>query len=128
MRRILLGLFVAGCALIASTAAAQTSAITGQLIDERSGLPVRNALVMLVGTQHQTATDEQGWFRLRAIAPGTYRLRVEHIGFGPKVVDARVEAGVPLNLRVTVSETALTLTPLTVEAVSATERLSRSEG
>ncbi|MGH7468373.1 MAG: carboxypeptidase regulatory-like domain-containing protein [Longimicrobiales bacterium] len=108
--------------------AQQTGQILGQLVDERSGQPVAGAQILLAGTALQTTTDDDGIFRLRNIPPGTYRLQVNHIAFGPRSVDAAVEAGRSLNLKITLTETAITLAPLTVEAISAAERQTRSAG
>jgi hypothetical protein len=125
---ILLVVLLAGLLTPRQSAAQQTGEILGQLVDERTGQPVANAMVQLVGSSFQTTTDEQGWFRLRTIPPGTYRLQVRHIGFGQRTVDATVQAGKRLDLKVAVTETAITLAPLTVEALSMAERASRGEG
>ena len=102
-----------------TTLAAQ--GITGTVTDRESGAPIATAMVVLLDDAgdrlHWVLTDRDGTFRLRAPAPGTYRLRVDRIGLRSEVLDGvRVEEGETVSLRVEVGSRAIELPPVEVEA------------
>jgi hypothetical protein len=73
-------------AVLASTASAQTSAITGSVVD-RYGVVVARAPVearnTATGAVHRTFASEQAVYELRPLPPGTYDVSVTLIGFRP---------------------------------------------
>lgn len=56
--------------------------ISGQVVDQASRAPVGGAMVLFLGTKHQTATDSGGRFSQGELGPGTYVLQVRAIGYG----------------------------------------------
>lgn len=74
MRRPILLLFVALCALASSGSAAAESKLTGRVLDSKHGTPVEDALVLVAGSEgvaYTLSTDAKGTF-VGAVAPGTY--------------------------------------------------------
>ena len=68
----------------ATVVAAQSTikrSISGFIRDDASGEPIAYANVFLVGTSHGTTTNEDGYFVLSEIAPGSYKLNVTMIGY-----------------------------------------------
>lgn len=67
--------------------------IDGVVLDE-SGRPVATASVTVTGASlpatRGTETDGAGYFRILALPPGEYRVRVEHIGYRTVVYEAVV--------------------------------------
>lgn len=59
--------------------------VTGQITDASSREPIAGALVSLVGSDHavvrRTLTSEAGAFTMEPVGEGSYRLRVERIGY-----------------------------------------------
>jgi hypothetical protein len=100
-------------------APAQT--ITGTVHDRDSGAPVATAMVALLDDAGErllwVVTDREGQFRLRAPAPGTYRLRADRIGLRSETLDGvRVGEGEVVSIRFEVGSRAIELPPVEVEA------------
>ena len=63
--------------------------LSGRVVDEHDRTPLDFASVELVGTGRSVQATADGSFRLDALCPGTYVLRVGHVGCDP--VERRVE-------------------------------------
>lgn len=119
---VLLGLAIAG------PAAAQTGVIRGQVVDSTARMPVRNALVMLVGTSRSATTDSEGRFELGGLSVGTAQLRISHLAYGERTIEVEVGAEEPSNVRLTLTPTAITMERLDVDVMTAQELRQRSMG
>jgi len=76
-------LFLAALALgAATTAVAQTAAITGMVRDGETGTPLAGATVLLRGTPLSTSTGNDGRFAVQRLDAGSYRVYVAAIGYG----------------------------------------------
>jgi protocatechuate 3,4-dioxygenase beta subunit len=78
MTRFLIGLFIAGVAF------AQTASVTGKMTDP-NGAPVPGVRVAVQaaesGVQIETVTNQDGYYSLSSVPPGTYNLTVSKAGF-----------------------------------------------
>ncbi len=70
-------------------------------VRDRSGSPVANAQVLVVGLRHSALTDSAGAFRLSAVPIGTHRVRAVSTGFRPAEVEALVRAGTTVRVDLT---------------------------
>jgi outer membrane receptor for ferrienterochelin and colicins len=61
------------------TLAGAQASLRGQLLAEGQALPFAN--IYLKGTQKGTVSNEKGEFLLEAIAPGTYQVQIEAVGY-----------------------------------------------
>jgi hypothetical protein len=113
---------------LAWPALAQPGIVAGRVEDARSGEPVAQAGIVLVGTTHSALTARDGTFRLDRVPAGSYRLQVTHLGFGQQSIGIAVEAGQTVAVRITLTEMAIALQPITVEAISAEQRAIRAAG
>jgi hypothetical protein len=80
-------------------AAAQTGTgtITGTVADTAQGaLP--GAQIVLQPSNVSIASDEQGNFTLRGLAPGTYNVTISYVGFSPFTTSVTVVAGQVANV------------------------------
>src|ERR1700679_3440211 len=66
--------------LFAVSAFAQTSSISGKVVDE-TNQPLPGATVTVKGTQKTTGTDASGKFLLRDVSNGTITLEVSFVGY-----------------------------------------------
>ncbi len=71
--------------------AAVTGKISGKVVDGESGDPLPGANVLIDGTTRGAATDVDGNYLIINLAPGTYSLRVNMIGYNTvQIQDVRV--------------------------------------
>lgn len=63
-------------------AAGRPILVTGQVVEREGGSPIPAARVALDGAGLETRSDIQGLFEFLRVPPGTYLLRVEHLGYG----------------------------------------------
>src|SRR5688572_26809289 len=72
-----------------------TAIISGRVLQVTDGAPIGFASVVVedAGTGQQlsgTLTGENGRFQIQGLAPGTYRIRIEFVGFYPADADVLV--------------------------------------
>ena len=60
---------------------AQDAAIRGFVYEELTGEPAMLANVYLTGTTYGASTDENGYFLISRIEPGSYALIVTYLGY-----------------------------------------------
>jgi outer membrane receptor for ferrienterochelin and colicin len=82
--------------LFSGTASAQENTVLqGKVLDATSGEPLIGAQVVVAGTDMGSVTDVDGQYRLQ-LAPGTYDLDVQYLGYAAKTVTGIVvAAGAP---------------------------------
>ena len=64
--------------------AASAFALSGRVLDARTGEPVADARVRILTPRLETATDRMGAFRFAALAPGAYEVEASRIGYQPE--------------------------------------------
>jgi len=111
-------------------AKAQLSDIRGRVLDQETGKAVGDATVVLEGadTAFLVVTDGRGLFAFNQVGGGDYQVRVSHLAYGEHVEEVLVEPDAVLALRIVISQQAITLDPLVVEAMSERELGIRSRG
>jgi outer membrane receptor for ferrienterochelin and colicins len=112
--------------LFAAPLAAQAGSLTGEVRNQDTGGPVVGARVELVSPAGEVIagalTGDAGQFRLSNIAPGTYTVVVNVIGFqGWRRTAVSIGEG-PVNLVVTLVPSAVQLNPIVVSASRRVER------
>ncbi len=106
------------CAALASApsqAAAQSAAtITGRVLDERTGAPLPNARVVLVGTTRTTVTDSRGSYRFETVTPGARQVQASRIGFSAATRAVTLSEGATVELDFRLGASAVSLDELVV--------------
>ncbi len=111
---VILGLSVAGAQ---DAAAAITGKISGVATDETTNTPLTNATVTVVGTSITTTTNEDGYYVITNIAPGSYDVKIERIGYASEtVMRATVLAGLTTTLDFALASAVVQLEGITVTA------------
>jgi len=116
--------------LLPAGAGAQLSDIRGRVLDRETGQAVQDATVVLEGadTAFLMVTDHRGLFGFDQVGGGQYRVRVNHLAYGEHVENVLIEAEAVVALRILISQQAITLDPLVVEAMSERDLEVRSRG
>lgn len=75
-----------------NAATATSGKITGLIIDKDTGETLPGVNVAIVGTTQGAVTDNEGYYVILNVMPGTYELRASFLGFKTQVVeDVRVK-------------------------------------
>ncbi|WP_420456678.1 TonB-dependent receptor [Rubrivirga sp.] len=97
-------LVLAGLALTATAASAQTGKLSGRVLDA-NGEPLISATVLVVGTTYGAATDLDGVYNILRIPPGTVSVRVSSIGYQTQVIEGvQVQSNTTTELNVTLQD------------------------
>jgi hypothetical protein len=80
------------------------STLRGTVVDSKTAKPVANARVVLVELGHPVITAADGRFEFKDVPARAYTLNVSIIGYGFVARAVTLEAGVPLDLTVPLSE------------------------
>ena len=64
------------------------TACLGGLVTDLKEVPLEGAFLLLVGDSTLVTSDASGHFRPRRLRPGTYRLWVRHVCYGPVRLDS----------------------------------------
>jgi hypothetical protein len=121
-------LLLAGFLSVEGSAAQVRGSVSGEVLDAESGLGVADAVVVLVGLDRSALTDSAGAFQITGVPSGGYGLRVVHLAYGEFQQPIEIMEGEAVILRIRLSQTAIELEPLVVEAVSEEEFQARSRG
>jgi TonB-dependent receptor len=102
---LLCGAATAGMTLMAAPAAAQAegSSLSGTVSQSADGALLSGATVRIVETGQTTATDAQGYYRFGAVAPGSYTMVVDYLGFPSQSAQLVVPPGSAMRRDVTLS-------------------------
>lgn len=121
---LLLVLFI----LAPGGAGAQLSTIRGRVLDRETGEVVREATVTLEEMNRVAVTDERGLFTFTDVEAGVLRVRVAHLAYGEHAETVDVEPDAVVALRILISQEAIELDPIVVEAMTRRELQARSRG
>jgi TonB-dependent starch-binding outer membrane protein SusC len=94
---------------IPGLAAAQAGVVAGQVISDRTGDPLANAQVVIVGTNIGTLTDQDGQFRLGNVQAGDREIRAQRIGYRTVTQSIAVRAGETTNVALRLGRSAVEL-------------------
>lgn len=106
--------------------ASGTARIVGRLVDRRGDRPVEAATLSLEGRSLRATTDEEGRFALDSLPGGTHRLRVQHVGYGPRELVVDVPAGRTAEVRIGLAPDAVPMPPIEVETEVRSEGLAET--
>jgi iron complex outermembrane receptor protein len=113
-------LFIFICCSLASVTLAQTSRITGTVLDSESNHPLSGVSVSVKGRNAGTVTSNEGNFELKTSIPTT--LIISFIGYGRQEI--KVENSEPVNI--TLSQTTEELNQVVISASRVEENILRS--
>src|SRR5258707_15227219 len=83
-------LLIVGSQLV--NAQTQTGSIVGTVQDVAGSILV-SAKITIEPTGRQTATNDQGQFRISNLPAGDYTVNVSYVGFAPSTVSVKLQSG-----------------------------------
>lgn len=96
---------------------AERGTLTGRVLERETGEPLPGASVVVDTLQIGAATNVDGRYRIPAIPPGTYDIRISFTGFAPKTVaGVEIRAGETTTLDVTLDPAVAELGEVVVTA------------
>lgn len=88
--------------IFSETTRAQTSEITGRVIDKSNQLPINNVAVSVIQNGvilYGSESSDDGFFRVIKVEVGTYSVRINQIGYETLLLDnVVVNSGSPTNI------------------------------
>ncbi|PSQ71123.1 MAG: TonB-dependent receptor [Bacteroidetes bacterium QH_2_64_26] len=91
---LLVGLCAAALMLAGPPAAAQDgAALNGYVRDAETGETLLQANVIIEGTSRGAATNNEGYYTIRDLAPGTYTVVVSYLGYQSRAKEVTLAAG-----------------------------------
>ena len=106
-----------------SVARAQAVSIIGRVTEEKSGRPVEQAQVNIVGTTVGTLTNTDGRYALRGVRAGAYQVRVLRVGYAESKQTVTVIADQPTTANFVMATVAMTLEPVVTTATGDQRRI-----
>lgn len=110
-------LLILSVALFSASAYSQIGfgKLSGKINDADTNEPLVSVNIYLVNTKLGAVSDIEGEYFILNIPPGTYDVRISHVGYGPKTFkEVRIVAGITYELNAALS-TDLTLPEIVVE-------------
>lgn len=84
----------------AAFAAGADAQLVGLVVDKTTGSPLPGANVMILPGDRGVATDGAGRFAVPSLEPGSYQLKISHIGYAAQVIPVRIPANRTLQVRI----------------------------
>ena len=107
---------------IPSVVHAQAGSIAGRVTEDKSGRPVEQAQVNIVGTTIGSLTNSEGRYSLRGVRAGAYQVRVLRVGFAESKQNVTVtDQAATANF--TLATVAVSLEPVVTTATGAQRRI-----
>lgn len=103
-------------------AAQQQATVTGQVVGARGGNPISDVQVYLVENQRGVLTGANGRFLIVNVAPGTYTIRAERIGYATTEQSVDVQGGSPAVVNFRLEDEALGLDEIVVTGTAGQAR------
>ena len=92
--------------------------LSGRIVDSLTRTPLRAVEVLVEPGAWKTSTDASGGFRLRGLEPGSYRVSIRRLGYGPSHLDVDVRNGVVARVTLELTPVALEVGGITATAAS----------
>ena len=112
----------AGAARAQDAPGSRVGTITGRVTDRATSQPLGDARVVLLGTQRDVRTNEEGQFRLAGVPAGPARIRVLRLGYAAAVDSVVVTAGSDVTADVALTAAITRLDQVTISATGESER------
>jgi hypothetical protein len=104
-------------AALASPVAAQTTSISGIVVDRSTQEPLPSVAISILGTTLGAATNPEGKFTIPGVSFGTYQVRASIVGYEPVILaDVTVVSGRKTELRFELHESTIGLEGVEVRA------------
>ena len=97
------------------------SNVNGHIYDAQTKQPITNVNVYIAYSQIGTTTNNEGYYRLLVIRPGTYKLIFSHVGYETIIKDLRIESPDEFKISIQLNPKLIKLPEVNVNAHAAEE-------
>ena len=106
-KRLLL-IWIAFFAFVTVSIAGNTGKLAGRVTDKQTGDPLIGVNILVKGTNFGAATDEDGFYYILQVPPGTYDVEASYIGYhNVTVKDVRIKVDLTQRINVTMESAAI---------------------
>ena len=127
-KRLAFVLVTCGITLPQPVTAQSTGTLSGRVVDSGTGQPIPDVAVVIPSIGVRGLTNRDGFFVLLGIPEGGHDLVFDHLSYGRHTRQVSLEADDELVLEARLSQMAIRLAPLVVEALSELERRRVTSG
>ncbi|MBC7673827.1 MAG: carboxypeptidase-like regulatory domain-containing protein, partial [Polaromonas sp.] len=110
-------------AALPSAALAQGGSIVGRVTEDKTGRPVEQAQVNVVGTTIGALTNADGRYALRGVRAGAYQVRVLRVGYAEAKTSVSVRGDEAAAANFVLSSVAVSLSPVVTTATGEQRRI-----
>jgi outer membrane receptor for ferrienterochelin and colicins len=101
--------------ILISVVSAFSAVISGRITESKNSRPIEWASVILEGTGYGSPTDEQGYYEIKNVPPGAYKIIITQLGYHPLVKTIEIKGD-----EIATFDFELKETPLQLEGVVVT--------
>ncbi|CAN5750277.1 TonB-dependent receptor [soil metagenome] len=123
---LVVALVAVSAPVAAQTTAIGTGSILGVVVDAVSGLPLPATRVRLIELGRADLSHRAGDFHFERLAPGTYTISAQRLGYAPGELTVRVGAGQTAQARLELTPSAIELEGLVVTGTGRARRLDET--
>ncbi len=101
-------IWIAFFAFVTVSIAGNTGKLAGRVTDKQTGEPLIGVNILVKGTNFGAATDEDGFYYILQVPPGTYDVEASYIGYhNVTVKDVRIKVDLTQRINVTMESAAI---------------------
>lgn len=106
--------------------AQQKPTVIAGVVQDEKGSPIDFATVVLVDTKKSDLTNEQGEFKLKMGAGGTYKLKIQHVSYESAELSVKVEEGAQVHKKIVLKAKEAILDDVVLQVKSPVEKVRES--
>ncbi len=94
--------------------------LRGIVLDVETEQPVSNAHVYLAEAQRGSVANQEGMFIFPRLLPGTYNVRVSHVGYRHRTISVAIQAGGDASTEVLLRPESILIAPIVIDGLGMT--------
>lgn len=93
--------------------------ISGKITNSKDNIPLPGAHILVVNTEISTISDNQGYYEIKNLKPGNYKIKVSYIGFESQTIKVNIQKA--LKQDIAMSPSTIMSDEVIISAIRATD-------